>query len=57
MLEKNGNLELTLDEERLILSGVVPERIKQNWEDLSLAELLNIATTQLNKRVNTNGRN
>ena len=49
MLEKTGNLELTLEEQRLILSGVVPERIKQNWGDLSLEELLHIVDHQRTK--------
>lgn len=56
MLEKHGTLELTLEEERLILSGVVPDRIKQNWGDLSLVELLLIVETQ-RKQVNPNGCN
>lgn len=42
MLEKHGNLELTRAEELLIISGVIPERIKQNWSEMSLAELLAI---------------
>lgn len=56
MLEKNGNLELTQDEIRSILSGAIPERIKQNWEDLSLADLLHIVDTQQMK-VYTDGCN
>lgn len=46
MLEKHGDLRLTPDEERLILQGVIPERVKQNWSDVSLAELLRIVDNQ-----------
>lgn len=46
MLEKHGTLELTPDEERLILSGVIPDRIKQSWEDVTLDELLRIVDNQ-----------
>lgn len=57
MLEKNGLLTLTESEETLILSGVIPERIKQNWEDLSLADLLHIVDKKLYEKVQTNGCN
>jgi len=49
MIEKNGNLCLTDNEILLILSGVIPERIKQDWEDLSLSDLLEIANKYRNK--------
>lgn len=48
MLEKHGNLELTPDEERDILNGVIPERVKQTWEDVSLSDLLRIVDNQRN---------
>lgn len=56
MLEKNGNLELTQSEISCILSGEIPERIKQDWGDLTLAELLHIVDTQQMK-VYTDGCN
>lgn len=57
MLEKTGNLELTPEEQQLILSGVVPERIKQNWGDPSLEELLHIVYHQRTKGTYKDGRN
>lgn len=42
MHEKNGNLTLTDTEVNLILSGVIPDRIKRDWEDLTLSDLLEI---------------
>lgn len=46
MLEKNGSFELTSEERSLILSGVVPERVKLNWGDLSPQECLQLAANK-----------
>lgn len=48
-LEKHGTLELTEEEQLLILSGVIPERIKRNWDDLSLSELQQTVNRLRNK--------
>jgi hypothetical protein len=54
MLEKNGSFELTSEEESLILSGVVPERVKRNWGDLTPEECMQLAT---NKDTHTDTNN
>lgn len=48
-MEKHGTLELTEEEELLILSGVIPDRIKRNWDDLSLSELQQTVNRLRNK--------
>lgn len=48
-MEKHGTLELTEEEQLLILSGVIPERIKRNWDDLSLSELQQTVNRLRNK--------
>lgn len=48
-VEKHGTLELTEEEQLLILSGVIPERIKRNWDDLSLSELQQTVNRLRNK--------
>lgn len=50
MLEKHGNLELTDDEVRLILAGVIPKRIAEQWGDLSLQELLSVVDNQKTRK-------
>jgi hypothetical protein len=42
LVEKNGSLELTPEEESSIRKGIVPDRIRRNWGDLSPQECLQL---------------
>lgn len=53
VMEKNGTLYFTQEEEERILSGEIPERISRDWGDLTLYDLTEI----VNKSRNTKGDN
>lgn len=55
MLEKRGYLSLTAAEEDSILAGVIPNRIAEQWTDVSLAELQRVVDNQREEKGIPNG--